>query len=114
MSFWDKIEIERINLMDFIVVTALSIGFIYSIHLRMMELSMSIGSGLLGYIGGVTKNSTTTAETTTTNDISPDSSPGKPREKVQTHSQKVQLNCSGDCEEVPVKKGAEGNGRSPE
>ena len=112
MSFWDKIEIERIDLMDLIVVSALSIGFIYSIHLRMMELSMSIGSGLLGYIGGVTKNSTTTAETTTNNDVSP--TPNKPREQIQVHHQKIQMNCSGDCEEVPVQKGAEGNGRPPE
>lgn len=48
--------IEKINVPDVIVVVALSAALIISIHGGLNELSMSIASGLLGYIGGAAKN----------------------------------------------------------
>ena len=70
MDLIAKIDLERIDITDLIVVVALSVGFIYSIYMKMMELAMSIGSGLLGYIGGVSKreegNAVRKKETTTT------------------------------------------------
>ena len=76
----DKIDIERIDITDLIVVTALSVALLYSIYMKMMELAMSIGSGLLGYIGGVSKKEdqptkvhrTDTTTTTTTTTPAPD------------------------------------------
>ena len=47
--------IERINVPDVIVVVALSAALIISIYGGLNELSMSIASGLLGYIGGAGK-----------------------------------------------------------
>ena len=49
--------IERINVPDVIVVVALSAALIISIYGGLNELSMSIASGLLGYIGGAGKHS---------------------------------------------------------
>ena len=48
--------IEKINVPDVIVVVALSAALIISIYGGLNELSMSIASGLLGYIGGAAKN----------------------------------------------------------
>lgn len=48
--------IEKINVPDVIVVVAWSAALIISIHGGLNELSMSIASGLLGYIGGAAKN----------------------------------------------------------
>ena len=48
--------IEKINVPDVIVVVALSVALIISIYDGLNELSMSIASGLLGYIGGAAKN----------------------------------------------------------
>ena len=48
--------IEKINVTDLLVVIALSAALILSIFKGLNELSMSIGSGLLGYIGGAGKH----------------------------------------------------------
>lgn len=49
---------EKISLPDILVVLTLGTALIMAINNGMNELSMSIASGLLGYIGGaaVTKN----------------------------------------------------------
>jgi len=47
-----KLEFDRIDLTDFVVIIALSIGLILAIQLNQKELSMSIVSGMFGYIGG--------------------------------------------------------------
>lgn len=52
-----KVEISRIDITDLIVVIALSIALLLAIRSTMMELAMSIASGLLGYIGGTVKSS---------------------------------------------------------
>ena len=48
--------IERINVTDLVVVVALSAALIIAIYSNLNELSMSIASGLLGYIGGAGKH----------------------------------------------------------
>ena len=48
--------IYKINVTDLLVVIALSAALILSIFKGLNELSMSIGSGLLGYIGGAGKH----------------------------------------------------------
>ena len=48
--------IERINVPDVIVVVALSAALIISIYGGLNELSMTIASDLLGYIGGAGKH----------------------------------------------------------
>ena len=48
--------IERINVTDLVVVVALSAALIIAIFSNLNELSMSIASGLLGYIGGAGKH----------------------------------------------------------
>ena len=53
----EKAMIERINVPDVIVVVALSAALIISIYGGLNELSMSIASCLLGYIGGAGKHS---------------------------------------------------------
>jgi len=50
------VVIERINVTDLVVVVALSAALIIAIYLNLNELSMSIASGLLGYIGGAGKH----------------------------------------------------------
>ena len=50
------IVIERINVTDLVVVVALSAALIIAIYSNLNELSMSIASGLLGYIGGAGKH----------------------------------------------------------
>ena len=50
------IDIDKINIGDLIVILALSITLFISVWFGMNELSMSIASGLLGYIGGTTKH----------------------------------------------------------
>ena len=51
-----NIDIDKINVGDLIVILALSITLFASVWFGMNELSMSIASGLLGYIGGTTKH----------------------------------------------------------
>lgn len=51
-----QIQWEKVNLIDLIVVCALSAALMVSIYSCMNELSMSITSGLLGYIGGTVKS----------------------------------------------------------
>ena len=46
-------QIDRVNFADLLVATALGMGLILTIWLGQQELSMSIASGLLGYLGGV-------------------------------------------------------------
>ena len=43
---------EKVNMEDMIVVAALSAALFVSILCSMLELSITISSGLLGYIGG--------------------------------------------------------------
>lgn len=50
------VVIERINVTDLVVVVALSAALIIAIYSNLNELSMSIASGLLGYIGGAGKH----------------------------------------------------------
>lgn len=49
-------QFEKISLADIIVVVALSLALMMAIFYKQNELSMSIASGLLGYIGGTTKS----------------------------------------------------------
>ncbi len=46
-------QIDRVNFADLLVATALGAGLIMTILFDRQELSMSIASGLLGYLGGV-------------------------------------------------------------
>lgn len=52
MSF----QFDKINIADMVVIVALSIALFASVWLNQNELSMSIASGLLGYIGGASKH----------------------------------------------------------
>lgn len=61
------LEFNKIDITDLIVVIALSVALLVSITYGTNELSMSIASGLLGYIGGSTKTGRYTSNTTTTN-----------------------------------------------
>ena len=45
--------VDRVNFADILVASALGAGLIMTIWLAQQELSMSIASGLLGYLGGV-------------------------------------------------------------
>lgn len=57
----DKImfQFEKINIGDLIVISVLGIALIMAIFLRDTQLSMSIASGLLGYIGGTVRSNIT-------------------------------------------------------
>ena len=48
-----RMQIDRVNFADLLVATALGMGLILTIWLGQQELSMSIASGLLGYLGGI-------------------------------------------------------------
>lgn len=50
------IKYENVNLADVLVIVALSASLILSLFMDRNELSMSIASGLLGYIGGAGKH----------------------------------------------------------
>ena len=50
------IKCENVNLADVLVIVALSASLILSLFMNRNELSMSIASGLLGYIGGAGKH----------------------------------------------------------
>ena len=50
-------QFDKINIADMVVIVALSIALFASVWLNQNELSMSIASGLLGYIGGAGKHS---------------------------------------------------------
>lgn len=54
-----NLDVDKINVGDLIVILALSITLFASVWFGMNELSMSIASGLLGYIGGTTKHIST-------------------------------------------------------
>ena len=49
-------QFEKVSMADVIVVVALSLALMLAIFYKQNELSMSIASGLLGYIGGATKS----------------------------------------------------------
>ena len=51
-------QFDKINIADMVVIVALSIALFASVWLNQNELSMSIASGLLGYIGGASKHMT--------------------------------------------------------
>lgn len=51
-----KLNYERVNLADMLVIVTLSASLFTAIYNSMSELSMSIASGLLGYIGGASKH----------------------------------------------------------
>ena len=56
-----KIEFDRIDLTDLIIVVALSVGLLMAVFTDQKELSMSIVSGMFGYVGGsYTKQSSKT------------------------------------------------------
>ena len=48
-------QFDKINIADMVVLVALSIALFTSVWLNQNELSMSIASGLLGYVGGASK-----------------------------------------------------------
>ncbi len=48
-----KMQVDRVNFADILVASALGAGLIMTILFEQQELSMSIASGLLGYLGGV-------------------------------------------------------------
>lgn len=50
------LHVDKINITDCIVVIGLVIALIMTIFYGLNELSMSIASGLLGYIGGNVKS----------------------------------------------------------
>lgn len=49
-------QIDKVNITDCIVVAGLVAALIMTIFYNLNELSMSIASGLLGYIGGNVKS----------------------------------------------------------
>ena len=49
-------QFDKINIADMVVIVALSIALFTSVWLNQNELSMSIASGLLGYMGGASKH----------------------------------------------------------
>lgn len=53
-------QVDKINITDCIVVVGLVVALIMTIFYELNELSMSIASGLLGYIGGNIKTAATT------------------------------------------------------
>ena len=46
-------QVDRVNFADLLLASALGVGLIMTILFEQQELSMSIASGLLGYLGGV-------------------------------------------------------------
>ena len=59
VSVLQNIDVDKVNVGDLIVILALSITMFASVWFGLNELSMSIASGLLGYIGGTTKHIST-------------------------------------------------------
>lgn len=55
-------QFDKINMGDMFVIIALSVSLFASIYMKQNELSMSIASGLLGYIGGAGKHLTSKEE----------------------------------------------------
>lgn len=49
-------QFEKANIGDLLVISVLGIALIMAIFLRDTQLSMSIASGLLGYIGGTVRS----------------------------------------------------------
>lgn len=50
---------EKVNIADCLVIIGLVTALILAIFYALNELAMSIASGLLGYIGGTVKSTTT-------------------------------------------------------
>ena len=63
---WDKFSFNKIDLQDYTVILFLGVSLMMAIYASMMELAMSIGSGLLGYIGGTASSSMKKTDTTIT------------------------------------------------
>lgn len=59
----DKLSFNKIDIQDYTVILFLGIALIGAIWNSMMELAMSIASGLLGYIGGTATSSSKKTET---------------------------------------------------
>ena len=49
-------QFDKINIADMVVIVALSIALFASVWVNQNELSMSIASGVLGYIVGASKH----------------------------------------------------------
>lgn len=47
-----RLEFDRLDITDLVIILALSIGLIMAVYLEQKELSMSIVSGMFGYVGG--------------------------------------------------------------
>lgn len=63
--------IEKISITELTVIVICGIGLVMSIVYGRQELSMAIGGGLVGYLGGVSTSTTTnTTDNRTTNDQS--------------------------------------------
>lgn len=74
-----RMEFEKIDITDLIIIISLAVGLIIAILTDQKELSMSIVSGMFGYVGGSymkpssNKNNNIpvgTTQTTTTNSVS--------------------------------------------
>ena len=62
----DKFSFNKIDIQDYTVILFLGIALLASIWCSLLELSMSIASGLLGYIGGTATSSMKKTDTTIT------------------------------------------------
>ena len=51
-----KLQFEKINILDALVILALTIGLIMAIFYTQNELSIGIVGALAGYLGGAAKN----------------------------------------------------------
>ena len=74
-----RIEFEKVDVTDLIIIVALAVGLIMAIFTDQKELSMSIVSGMFGYVGGSYMKPSSnksnsipvgTTQTTTTNSVS--------------------------------------------
>jgi hypothetical protein len=63
---WDKFSFNKIDVQDYTVILFLGVALVLAIVSSMMELAMSIASGLLGYIGGTATSSMKKTDTTIT------------------------------------------------
>lgn len=56
MTGLNRIKLDHINIAELVALGSLCVALIYSMVNQYMELSMSIASGLLGYIGGTSSS----------------------------------------------------------
>ena len=56
MNTLNRIRLDHINIAELVALASLCVALIYSMINQYMELSMSIASGLLGYIGGTSSS----------------------------------------------------------